>query len=905
MTPTRLLLIAAAMILLVVVGCEGPSGPAGSQGVPGPPGSATSTEQDTLGVTVTSVTIASNPVVNFVVTDQSGLPVANLADLVAASSNTVRMTLAKLIPASGGNASYWQSYKNNLRTSGAVKTMAANYDSGGTFVYHGSGSYTYTFTYDPATAVYPAFTSQDPHDGSQGNLIGYDASLVHRVGIQISGQGLPATNATYDFIPNGTTYDAATMGRDVVKTASCNECHNKLTLHGSRTETRYCVTCHNPGTTDAAASDPFGKLNTADFKVMIHKIHRSKSLPSVDGGGTYEIGGHDFSEIGFPQDIRNCTKCHDGANTTQGNNWYTQPTKEACSSCHDDVNLVTGTGHPVGAKANGTCALCHDSSLNPINLAADYAPIRTAHLIPEDKYAPLFKYEFVGTPSYNSGTGILTAVLKVTSLDPNVTGAYDLSSQQGGTVSQAFNLATVNGNAGGAESAASLSLLIGWNTSDYSNEGSGSSPGQPLSVNLLSDSSYTGGTVTENGDGTYTVAVNLSSTGISASGVVALQGHPAAWDTNTNEYVTTDGALATNTPSNNIVRVPVKSVVTYFSTDGGTPEQRRQVVNITAKCDKCHKTLAMHGANRVDEGQICVICHNPFATDINRRPSTGVGDDGKVEEAIDFKRLIHGIHSQGSTKRQQELLVYGFGGSKNHFDETEIHFPGRVSDCTTCHEGTSYTLPLGQDVFGSTVESVAYATDLYQTKSHTFNSVAVTAGTDTIAIAGHKYENSTTAFGVAVQVKPPSGGTLPSPLAAATNYYVVGSVASTSIKLAATPGGSAVDILDAGNDNSSNFTIFAPGTSTGDDDLKFSRTASVCSACHDSVTATSHMSQNGGSVEIRNDDPNSAVYGMGELIFTNTKTIDQQSAAPAEACPLCHGPGRFADITVWHVVTPD
>ena len=82
---------------------------------------------------------------------------------------------------------------------------------------------------------------------------------------------------------------------------------------------------------------------------MIHKIHRGENLPSVEAGGSYAVGNHDFSDIVFPQDIRNCTKCHDGddPDTPQGNNWQMAPSMAACGSCHDDVDFSKdGSGTP-------------------------------------------------------------------------------------------------------------------------------------------------------------------------------------------------------------------------------------------------------------------------------------------------------------------------------------------------------------------------------------------------------------------------------------------------------------------------------------------------------------------------------------------------------------------------------
>ena len=68
------------------------------------------------------------------------------------------------------------------------------------------------------------------------------------------------------------------------------------------------------------------------------------------------------------------------------------------------------------------------------------------------------------------------------------------------------------------------------------------------------------------------------------------------------------------------------------------------------------------------------------------------------------------------------------------------------------------------------------------------------------------------------------------------------------------------------------------------DDVVVSPNSSVCSSCHTSELARTHMVQNGGD-------------------FNAMKNADSTlSSAGAETCALCHGEGRSADVGVVHGV---
>ena len=111
----------------------------------------------------------------------------------------------------------------------------------------------------------------------------YDTTLTHTLGIygrrdlREWGLSFYVGNPTKDFVPNGSP---VTQIHEIAVTASCNQCHDPLALHGEtgRREVQICVLCHTPQTIDPDTGEP------QDMKVLIHKIHRSSSLPSVTRG---------------------------------------------------------------------------------------------------------------------------------------------------------------------------------------------------------------------------------------------------------------------------------------------------------------------------------------------------------------------------------------------------------------------------------------------------------------------------------------------------------------------------------------------------------------------------------------------------------------------------------------------
>jgi OmcA/MtrC family decaheme c-type cytochrome len=639
-------------------GQNGTDGTAGPAGPPGPPGPSTGSgipidSTDRINIAVSGVAIPAGggaPVVSFTLTNDIE---QGLKDLPAGD---IRFTLAQLSPGSDGGSSEWQSYVT--RTSGGIANAQADAERGsaGTFVDNGDGTYQYTFANDlDAYAGGPVF----------------DGTKTHRLGIEIRGQAPISSNGIIDFVPVG---GAPLFERKIVNNATCNACHDRLEFHGGpRTDVTYCVTCHNPSSIDGDTG------NTVDMKALVHNIHSARADYQIEGYGSTL---HDWSDLVWTQDIRNCDTCHqeNDPNTPQASNWRLVPNRAACGTCHyddgDDLNgrndyMIQDGDHPLGLTLTDDtqCLLCHGPDATIVDGDVQVA---RAHEIPTQVESKRFQYNIEGVSDMAVGS-MPSVQLSVT--NPLDGSYYDILSDPEFTA------------CGGG--ASRLQVGIAWNTADYTNTGSGSSPAQPISVSALPCFGAPGAAPVPGSPGVFSVTAGTAiPAGAVGTAAVTIDGHPA---------VLIDGALS---------RIPVLNVVEYVGIDGVDAMARREVVDI-ANCDNCHKELSLHGNNRTDNPQVCVTCHNPNATDAAKRvaldpPSQCETELGLEDTPIDFKYMIHAMHASGETGVAYN--VCGYGNSAHSF---LFESPGKVANCEGCHDrGTYYPVDPGA-VLGTTVDAGA------------------------------------------------------------------------------------------------------------------------------------------------------------------------------------------------------
>jgi OmcA/MtrC family decaheme c-type cytochrome len=494
-----------------------------------------------LVVEVTSAAIAADGTISaqFNVTDPKGQPL-DRAGIKTPGAIAISFVAATIPNDSGQYVAYTTRVQSSSIT--GKSAVQATGENNGMFTELGEGRYQYTFrTRAPmnidrnATHTIGAYASR--------NLAEFDL-------------GTQYDDDTYDFVPAG---GPVTKTRDVIRTATCNGCHTEMAFHGgARRSMELCVTCHSPQSSDPDTG------NSLDMTVMTHKIHMGAQLPSVAAGTKYQLIGfgqavHDYSEVRFPADARNCTACHKQDGAAQANAWLV-PTRAACGSCHDDVNFATGEGHVNLPQVSDTqCGRCH----TPQGELEFDASIIGAHQIPRlSSSLPGIVFELISIT--NSAAGSRPTVL--------------------------FSIKDRSGRPVPASQMTALRLYIAGPTSEYRH--------------FFFEDARTA-SCDSTGTCSYTFARPVP---VDAAGT---------WSTYVEGY--RNATLLEGTARQMTQRDAGQNKTLYFAVDSGRLAPRRTVVS-TAKCNACHGQLTAHGEQR-NSVEACVVCHNPTQTDVARRPA--------------------------------------------------------------------------------------------------------------------------------------------------------------------------------------------------------------------------------------------------------------------------------------------
>lgn len=160
---------------------------------------------------------------------------------------------------------------------------------------------------------------------------------------------------------------------------NCTDCHKDTIFHldagpqhPAPFDTDYCKSCHdyrrnqtgdafpNQGGTSLNGWSGYGAVPIAR---RIHGVHFGRYLEHPEQ--IYQGNPDIFREVIFPQDVRNCTKCHDPKESPA---WKQAPSRLACMACHDSnlgnahaklQTLYTNPADPWSDDRVETCKVCH------------------------------------------------------------------------------------------------------------------------------------------------------------------------------------------------------------------------------------------------------------------------------------------------------------------------------------------------------------------------------------------------------------------------------------------------------------------------------------------------------------------------------------------------------------------
>jgi len=727
-------------------GAQGPPGEPGEPGAPGPegpPGVGTTKPLESCGVCHDQDSIADVSVAH-AITDAAGV-----SDVVISESGNNLVVAFKVL------------FSGVVNPSVTAQRVYRQYVVGG--------------EYERDTV----YRFDRPADTTNEVVLAYNAATGEGLMTVIDGAAdFGATQSTYLFQlgssvsgTRGAAYftgsypDSAPVYAVAVDEESCEACHGTIGVgihRGNPLNPSTCAVCH-------AGFDEASLVNVVHG---IHGAHQTYTRSLFEGAYVRPSGHYEFDEdifeTTYPTYMANCSVCHEGFLDAVNE---MPVTGEGCFTCHESMEswetLFTAnnlTFH-LGYDESTNCAVCHNDADNvaPATVAEFHNGIVTerAGII----------WDGVDT-SVEEGAKFTWTITGV--VDDGTNLAIDWEATYDGAPVDPCNATVGEGapvfHAVGGGSGGTLSILYTYMQGQDPILGTNlNQAGQAESVNLTTTNTTCEGTVA-----TTTVPVTRPLVAGVTVGRIAIQGKP--------------GVVSVVDPTT-FMRVRAKSPTYDFMVGSGdAATARRTIVDTTEKCVKCHVgSLYQHGGNRVDNVDLCILCHNSASNEQYVREDiynidASVAYDGKAGQTFEMKSMLHAIHSAGEEGAapiviyrpaargiyawapDESLLqnwpgegpneVFGSdsGLTPNHYFHKPT-YPRRGNDCFACHAeadppnsaGWTSLIPDQRIAMATTLEAVEapwenQVDDVLQGAS----AAACTSCHSDGAAKGHAYQNGWT-----------------------------------------------------------------------------------------------------------------------------------------------------------------
>jgi OmcA/MtrC family decaheme c-type cytochrome len=469
-----------------------------------------------------------------------------------------------------------------------------------------------------------------------------------------------------------------------------------------------CTVCHDAENTNYPYVGYIG-----------HGIHSSASMPS----GSFDLETKDGLDswnyaIAFPSYMNNCSNCHEAGASLDLANAQTFDF-DFCTSCHETLaGLGTATAAHDTFDSAQVCTGCHGTdTVQDVHNAQGMMSERGGMIV--DGYDASVT-EGARVNHMITGVSRVGDELSVTwgaELDGVAVDPCETDPAVGPTFQSGYSL-----------------LRAVFFAGDPNNADNGAtSPGQPLSTNLdfVGDAAAVPpvlpnttcvGTVA-----TTTVTLTAEEAVLTGNGRVALQGKPVLEFAPADPTATTDIQVRAKTP-----------VYDYALADGAMMAPARRAVTDSAKCTGCHKgSLYQHGGNRIDNVEMCIMCHNEASSEQNVRVDFGVDAseayDGKAGQTYGFKSMLHAVHASGHSEKALVIYrgrgIYAFAADRDQLSNwpgegslpvygsddgtgapvmqnhnfVTAHYPRDLNACSACHTDGFAVIPDATEAQATTV----------------------------------------------------------------------------------------------------------------------------------------------------------------------------------------------------------